>query len=71
MVEKLVKSYSFGVPKVAIWTTHILTGLYFLYLGSLILNKYQLHAIILIVFGVLMILYHGHLWFYNLKYNTK
>ena len=61
------KTYSFGVQKELIWTTHILVGIYFLYLGKLLLNKYQYHAIILIVFGVLMSLYHSHLWYYNYK----
>ncbi len=65
--------YSFGVPSIAIWSVHILTGLYFLWLGYQILNipKLKPHALVLIILGAVMILYHFHLWYYYNKKETK
>ena len=65
--------YSFGVPSVAIWSVHILTGLYFLWLGYQLLNVPRLsaHALVLIVLGAVMILYHFHLWYYYTKKQAK
>lgn len=58
-------AYSFGVPGPIIWTTHVLIGLYFIYLGNKILDdlEMKIHGIILIVLGFLMILYHIHIYY--------
>ena len=63
-------AYSFGVPSVAIWSVHILVGLYFLWLGYKLLDieKFKLHSVILLILGALMVFYHAHLWYY---YNKK
>jgi len=59
--------YSFGVPNFLIWTVHILTGIYFLWLGYQMTNlgSLKLHGLVLIVLGSLMATYHAHLWFYH------
>ena len=61
--------YHFDVPGFLIWSVHILTGLYFLWLGYLLTNlaNLKIHGIILIVLGSLMTTYHIHLWYYNTK----
>ena len=59
-----MKAYHFGVPATAIWSSHILIGLYFLYLGYIMINtKFKPHGVILIILGALMTAYHTHLWF--------
>ena len=57
--------YSFGVPGILIWLTHILTGLYFVYLGYSMnkTNTFKIHGIVLIVLGFTMAAYHSHLMF--------
>jgi hypothetical protein len=66
----MTQTYHYGVPAKLIWTSHILFGLFFIYLGYRLLenkpiNKYI--SILLIVMGVMAILYHSHLW-YNYSY---
>ena len=61
--------YHFGVPGVAVWLSHILSGLLLVYVGYMTLNKKsipQVISIILIVTGCLAGLYHAHIWFINL-----
>ena len=62
-------TYSFGVPLAAVWLTHILVGVYFLWLGYKLtdMKQYKLHGIVLIVLGALMATYHAHLWFNYLR----
>jgi diphthamide biosynthesis methyltransferase len=62
--------YHFGVPAIAIWLTHIVLGLYFCVVGYMMLNNYKLHQLVslsFIVMGVLMLLYHAHLWYNSTK----
>lgn len=64
-------NYHFGVPAIAIWLTHIVLGLYFCVVGYMMLNNYKLHQVIalsFIVMGVLMMLYHAHLWYNSRKH---
>ncbi len=61
-------TYHFGVPGPLIWTSHILFGLFFIYLGYLIQEQKPVSKFIgtsLIVLGSIMILYHAHLWYYQ------
>lgn len=67
--------YSYGLPRRMIWSMHITVGIIFILLASLylgyqdsnepeILTKIgEATAIIIIILGPLMILYHSHLWF--------
>lgn len=66
----MTNTYHFGVPATLVWSSHILLGLYFIYIGYLLfegkkINKYI--SISLIVIGILAILYHLHLWYNNKK----
>ena len=66
--------YSFGVPSFLIWSVHILTGLYFLWLGYKLteLPNLKPHGLLLLVLGSLMSLYHAHLWyFHKIKDSTE
>ena len=59
-------SYSFGVPGYVVWTSHILIGLYLVYVGWVLYDKKKLDKytpIVLIVLGVLAMLYHIHIWY--------
>ena len=63
-------TYHFGVPAIAIWMQHIVSGLLLLYIGyvGIITGKISKNmSLILIVAGVLAALYHSHLWYYNKK----
>ena len=58
--------YSFGVPSEAIWGSHILMGLFFIYVGYELIMKRKLSiavALTLVVLGALAALYHIHLWY--------
>lgn len=62
-------AYSFGVPGFAVWTSHILIGMYLVYVGWVLYEKKRLDKytpIVLIVLGVLAALYHAHIWFVDL-----
>lgn len=61
-------TYHFGVPGWAIWVSHILAGLFLLYVGKNGLDGKQMNrnvALILIITGVLAAIYHVHLYIYN------
>ncbi len=60
--------YHFGVPGILIWITHILFGLYFMFLGYAMnkSNPFKTHGIVLIVLGFTMISYHSHILFLKL-----
>jgi hypothetical protein len=67
-------TYHFGVPCSAIWLSHILMGLFFIYLGYLIIEGKKVDkwiAISLVVIGVLAALYHSHLWYSENKSNKN
>lgn len=59
------KTYHFGVPATLVWASHIAFGLLFLYLAYLIIEKKSINkwiGVILAITGVLMMLYHAHIW---------
>jgi hypothetical protein len=58
--------YHFGVPAKAVWTSHIIIGLFLLYIGYVLVDGQSLNkwiGVTLIVLGVLAALYHAHLWY--------
>jgi len=64
-------TYSFGVPGIAVWTSHLLIGAFLVYIGWTLNKGRPLNknfAIALIVLGALAMLYHSHLVYY---YNSK
>ena len=64
-------TYSFGVPGVGVWTSHLLIGFFLVYIGYKLNKNEPINknfAIALIVLGALAILYHAHLAYY---YNTN
>ena len=52
-------SYSFGVPSLVIWLSHITFGLYFIYLGYKMINypKLKIDGLTILVVGALMTAY--------------
>ena len=61
--------YSFGVSSEVIWSSHILMGLFFVYIGyELIMHKKipEYLALIIVVLGAVGGLYHLHLWIESL-----
>jgi hypothetical protein len=67
-------AYSFGVPGYAVWTSHILIGLFLVYAGWVLYDKKKLDKytpIVLIVLGVLAALYHAHIWFVYMNSDKK
>jgi len=60
-----MSDYHFGIPGIAVWLSHILLGLYFIYLGYNLISQDNLkvHGMILSSMGVLMLSYHAHLWY--------
>lgn len=59
------KEYHFGVPATLVWSIHILFGLFLLYLGYLAIEQKPINkwiGILLAITGVIMILYHAHIW---------
>lgn len=65
--NKESSEYHYGLSGQVIWLSHILLGIFYVYLGYLIveqkqiLNKY--YGVVLIVLAVLSSLYHAHLWY--------
>lgn len=73
-METSSNKYSFGVPNEAIWGSHILMGLFFVYVGYELIMKRRLSiavALTLVVLGALAVLYHIHLWYENLTSSHK
>jgi hypothetical protein len=67
-------NYSFGVPSEAIWGSHILMGLFFVYVGYELIMKRKLSVVValtLVVLGALGVLYHIHLWYEGLTSSHK
>ncbi len=61
-------NYSLGIPGAVIWATHIILGLYFIYLGYILSSqKMRTHSLVLFALGVSMASYHSHLWFLHSK----
>lgn len=62
--------YHFGIPNETIWISHILMGLFFIYIGYELLMKRKLPiyiSLVLVVLGALGALYHLHLWYEESK----
>jgi hypothetical protein len=62
----MTQTYHFGVPAKLVWTSHVLMGLFFLYLGYLLIEKKPISkyiSISIIILGVLAVLYHSHLYY--------
>jgi len=58
--------YSFGVPNILVYLSHLIIGLLLMYSGYLSLHNNKLSknvSVLLIVLGVIAVLYHGHLWY--------
>lgn len=66
-------TYSFQVPGFVIWSSHIIFGLYFFWLGYKMLNepKMKNHGVIILVLGALMGVYHMHIWAHNTFIKNK
>ena len=63
--EENTGSYHFGVPYEVVWTSHILMGLFFVYIGyELVMHRKipEYLALIIVVLGATGGLYHIHLW---------
>ena len=62
--------YNFGVSNEIIWGSHLLMGIFFVYVGyELIMNR-KLSvpvALIIVVLGEVGALYHAHLWYESLR----
>ena len=58
--------YHFGVSTEIIWSSHILMGIFFIYVGYELIMKRKLSiavALTLVVLGAVAALYHAHLWY--------
>ena len=67
-------TYHFGVANELIWSSHVLMGLFFIYVGYELISKKKISlpvALILVVLGAVGALYHLHLWYENYKKNKK
>jgi uncharacterized membrane protein YfcA len=67
-------TYSFGVPNELIWSSHILMGIFFVYIGyELIMRKKipEYLSLTIVVLGAVGGLYHLHLWYDDLKRQKK
>ena len=63
-------TYHFNVPCSAVWASHIIMGIFFTYIGYLLIEGKKVNrwlSISLIVIGVLAALYHTHLWYSEKK----
>ena len=59
--------YSFGIPGSVVWIIHIFIGLILTYIGYTLLNGKEIgqpFIIGLMVVGVLVMVYHSHLFYY-------
>ena len=68
------RTYSFGVSNEIIWISHLLMGLFFIYVGYEIIIKRKVSipvALIIVVLGAVGALYHAHLWYENIHREKK
>jgi hypothetical protein len=66
--------YHFGVPNELIWSSHIVMGIFFVYIGyELIMRKKipEYLALIIVVLGAIGGLYHLHIWFESVSSAKK
>ena len=67
-----MSTYHFNVPMMAVWSSHILMGLYFLYLGYQLLDSRRMDGVALLIIGALATLYHAHIWYdHSVKHEDK
>ena len=62
------------LPDELIWISHIIMGLFFIYVGYSVLVRKQLAPYIsvsVVVLGALAILYHSHLWYIDGQRDRK
>jgi len=62
--------YHFGVPNELIWGSHLLMGIFFVYVGYELIMKRKVSvpvALILVVLGAIGALYHAHIWYEHLR----
>ena len=63
--HKHTGNYHFGVPYEVVWISHILMGIFFVYIGyELIMHRKipEYIGVIVVVIGAIGGLYHTHLW---------
>ena len=63
-------TYHFGIQNELIWSSHLLMGIFFIYVGYELIMKRKLSvpvALIIVVLGALGALYHAHIWYENLR----
>ena len=61
-----MKTYSFGIPAILIWSVHLVVAIYIIYLGNMLKNKYNnKNGTVLLTVGALVLLYHGFLLLMN------
>lgn len=64
-----IKYYG-GLKGPIIWTTHILMGIFFAYIGYLLMNNKPVPkpmAIVVLSLGLLAVVYHAYLWSFGYK----
>ena len=62
--------YNFGLKGPIIWMTHILIGIFFAYIGYLLMNNKpvpEYGGIVLLTLGLLAMVYHAYLWGFGYK----
>ena len=72
--KKKQNTYSFGVSSEIIWSSHVLMGLFFIYVGYELILKRKISvpvSLTLVVLGAIGALYHVHLWYDNFEKNKK
>ena len=65
--------YHFGVSNKIIWSSHILMGLFFIYVGYELIMKQKIGvpvSLTLVVLGALASLYHAHLWYNSARHKS-
>jgi hypothetical protein len=74
MNNNRMNNYNFGVSGILVWNFHMLMGIFFVYIGYVILLNKCLPPYIsvsIIVLGVLAFFYHAHLWYMSSQKQYK
>ncbi len=69
-MSKEIYKYHFGVSNELIWSSHLIMGIFFVYVGYELIMKRKLPtyvALIIVVLGAIGALYHLHIWYENLR----
>jgi Kef-type K+ transport system membrane component KefB len=62
------------LPEELIWISHIIMGLFFIYVGYSVLIRKQLPpyiSVIVVLLGSIAILFHAHLWYIDSQKQPK